>query len=50
LQGSGVIPACRFNQCRKQDMAWKDNDFDTGDWPVTLKEVADGAGPQRDAR
>jgi len=23
-------------------MAWKDNDFDTGDSPVTLKAVVDG--------
>ncbi|MGB2824044.1 MAG: right-handed parallel beta-helix repeat-containing protein [Phycisphaerae bacterium] len=37
----------RFNQCKKQDMTWKDNDFDHTDSPVRLKEVASKAGPRR---
>lgn len=38
--------AFRFNQCKKQDMTWKDNDFDTGDAPVTLRDVTKRAGPR----
>ena len=39
--------AFRFNQCRRTDMTWKDNDFDKGDSPVRLKDVVRGAGPAR---
>ena len=36
----------RFNQCKKQDMTWKNNDFDTGDSPVRLHDVVRAAGPR----
>ena len=36
----------RFNQCKKEDMTWADNDFDTGDSPIRLKDVIRNAGPK----
>jgi len=37
--------AYRFNQCRKEDMTWSDNDFDAGDSPVKRADVVRNAGP-----
>ena len=39
--------AYRFNQCRKEDMAWSDNDFAVDDRPVRHGDVVRRAGPRK---